>query len=250
MVGVVHTTATIAGVITTTGTLLRIPLVELAVRAAMFGRAVLTHIRVRRTLVAIPIRTTILTLLGIQPVVVLADKHIVAHTLDVAVGASLDTLTVLAHAGLARGVTAVVTARPGMVGAVVFAVTAVVVSVVPARAVALVLTKLTIVAVSRLGVTVEAATQPTRIHIVTLAIEAIRTTAQGAELGIHTSSVTVGVVALAVLSVVTTVGTWDGVPLVELTVASAVSCCCAQALILVGLTGVAVPVGATVLAIL
>ncbi len=124
----------------------------------MFGRAVLTHIRVRRTLVAIPIRTTILTLLGIQPVVVLADKHIVAHTLDVAVGASLDTLTVLAHAGLARGVTAVVTARPGMVGAVVFAVTAVVVSVVPARAVALVLTKLTIVAVSRLGVTVEAAT--------------------------------------------------------------------------------------------
>ncbi len=250
MVGVVHTTATIAGVITTTGTLLRIPLVELAVRAAMFGRAVLTHIRVRRTLVAIPIRTTILTLLGIQPVVVLADKHIVAHTLDVAVGASLDTLTVLAHAGLARGVTAVVTARPGMVGAVVFAVTAVVVSVVPARAVALVLTKLTIVAVSRLGVTVEAATQPTRIHIVTLAIEAIRTTAQGAELGIHTSSVTVGVVALAVLSVVTTVGTWDGVPFVKLTVITTVPCRVTNTLILVRLASVAVAVGAAILTVL
>lgn len=104
-------------------------------------------IGVRGTSVTVAVRTTVLTLLGVVPTVVGAREDIVTNTLDRAIGTGRHTLTILTSA---RGATAVLRARPGVFGTIVFAVTAVVVRT---TSVTVVVTKLTIITGTSLRVT-------------------------------------------------------------------------------------------------
>ena len=158
VVGIEHCTSTVTGVVTTTGTLLGIPLVELTVGTTVLRNAIRTGVRIRGTLVTVTVATTILTLLGVNPTVVLAGEDIIADTLGRTIRTGSNTLTVLTNARHVRGVTTVVTARPSMLGAIVFTVTAVAVPSAPACAVTLVGSELTVVTLTRLGVTVVSAT--------------------------------------------------------------------------------------------
>ena len=100
VVGVVHSASTVACVVTSTGTLLGIPLVELAVGTTVLRNTIRTGVRVRGTLVTVTIATTILTLLGVHPTVVLAGEDIIADTLGRTIRTRSNTLAVLANTRL------------------------------------------------------------------------------------------------------------------------------------------------------
>ena len=86
-----------------------------------------------------------MTVLGVDPAIGLTGEDVVANTLHRILGTGSNTLTVLTNARHIRGVTTIVTARPSMLGAIVFTVTAIAVPSTPTRAVTLVLTELTVV---------------------------------------------------------------------------------------------------------
>ena len=110
-----------------------------------------------------------------------------------------------------------------MLGAIVFTVTAVVVPTAPARPVTLVGSEFTVITLSRLCITVVPATQSTWINVRTVTVEAVGTATQATLLRIDTCSLAVGLaITLTIAGVVTTIGTGDGVPLVELTVRTTV----------------------------
>ena len=89
-------TLTVAGVVTTCGTLVRIPLVELTVVTTVLGNTCRTSVQAGTvTLITVSIATTVLALLGVEPGVVGASKDIVTNTLHGTSGTSRYTTTVL-----------------------------------------------------------------------------------------------------------------------------------------------------------
>ncbi len=133
-----------------------------------------------------------------------------------------------------------------MLGAVVFAVTTVVVRT---TAVAVVLTQLTIVAGTTGGITSKPGAKIIRIDVGTVAVEGVVLSVLRTMLGVDTSSSS-RIGTLAIAGVVTASSTLNGVPLVEHTVGTAVIRFPIRALVRVGGTSVAVAVGAAILTVL
>ena len=216
-------TLTVLGVVTTCSTVEYVEFEELTVRTTVFRNRSGTSIRTAGTLVTVAIGTSVSTLLGVDPAIGLTGEDVVANTLHRVLSTGGDTLTVLTNARHVRGVTTVVTARPGVLCIIVFTVTAIAVPPTPACAVALVGSELTVVTLTGFRVTVVSTTQSAWVNVRSVTVEAVRASTQASVLCIHTCSLAVGLaITLTIAGVVTTIGTGDGVPLVELTVRTTV----------------------------
>ncbi len=138
-------TLAVVSVVTTARTSDGVPLVELTVVTTVTSFSIRTFIETGAiTLVAVAITTSILTVLREQPLVVVANKDIVANTLQSTVGTGHNTLALLTVVVVVT--TTVLSATPGILGSNIPTVATVVVR---AASITFVGPRNTVVAVAR-----------------------------------------------------------------------------------------------------